>query len=92
MLLIQEAGFRNEKLLKVIGFTLRKYRKGSFTQKQLANEAGISANYVRDIEKGRKAVSVEILYRICTVLGIGMTDFFQQVEQLMSQDIEIIFL
>lgn len=92
MYLSQVDGFRNEKLLKVIGYTLRNQRKMSgFTQKRLSEEAFLSANYIRDIEYGKKAVSVEILYRICTTLGIGITDFFQQVEQLMSEE-KIIFL
>lgn len=90
--LVQEEGYKNEKLSKVIGFIIKNERKmASFTQIRLAKEAMISTNYVRDIEKGKKAVSVDILYRLCTTLGIGISDFFKQVEELMSEE-KILFL
>lgn len=83
---------KNVKLLKVIGYLIKKQRNmANFTQDRLAREAFISTNYVRDIEKGKKAVSVEILYRICNAFGLGISDFFIQVEKLMSEE-NILFL
>ncbi|MCU7757201.1 helix-turn-helix domain-containing protein [Bacillus cereus] len=83
---------KNEKLAKIIGALIKIERKrASYTQKRLAEEALIHPNYVREIEKGKKYVTVIILYRICNVLGIGISDFFQEVEKMILKE-EIIFI
>ncbi|VXB28063.1 XRE family transcriptional regulator (modular protein) [Bacillus sp. 349Y] len=83
MFINEDLGLRNEKLLLVIGYTERK--NASLTQAGLAELSSISTTYLRCIEKGTKSVSAEILYRICLALGIGILDFFIQVEKLMNQ-------
>lgn len=86
MFINEDLGLRNEKLLLVIGYTVKNERKNaSLTQAGLAELSSISTTYLRCIEKGTKSVSAEILYRICLALGIGIIDFFIQVEKLMNQ-------
>ena len=92
MFIKEELGLRNDKLILVIGYIVRNERKNaSLTQAGLAELSSISTTYLRCIEKGTKSVSVEILYRICLALGIGITDFFKQVEELMNNN-NLIFL
>lgn len=43
---------------------------------KLANKAGISQSYLRDIELGNKNPTVEILSYICFALNISLSDFF----------------
>lgn len=49
--------------------------KGISTNK-LANLAGISQSYLRDIELGKKQPTVEYLGYICDALGITLKIFF----------------
>lgn len=43
---------------------------------KLANKAGISQSYLRDIELGNKNPTVEILSYICFALNVSLSDFF----------------
>lgn len=59
------------------------------TTNRLANMAGISQSYLRDIELGGKNPTVEILSYICDALNISLSDFFTETQsdvpvQLMS--------
>lgn len=58
--------------------------KGISTNK-LANLAGISQSYLRDIELGNKQPTVEYLSYICDTLGITLKIFFDDEE---SQPLE----
>ena len=52
-------------------------RKNISTNK-LANLAGVSQSYLRDLEMGKKNPTVEILSYICFALNISMQDFFTE--------------
>lgn len=43
---------------------------------KLANTAGISQSYLRDIELENKNPTIEIIALICQALGISLKDFF----------------
>ncbi|MBQ8575748.1 MAG: helix-turn-helix transcriptional regulator [Clostridia bacterium] len=45
---------------------------------KLANLAGVSQSYLRDIEMGSKNPTVEILSYICFALNISLQDFFSE--------------
>ena len=48
-----------------------------FSVNSLANKAGISQSYLREIEMGRYSnPSVDILDVLCTTLGISLKEFF----------------
>ena len=50
--------------------------KKDITTNKLANLAGISQSYLRDIELGKTNPTVEKLEYICEVLGISLSAFF----------------
>ncbi len=50
-------------------------RKG-VTVNKLANLAGISQSFLRDVELGRKNPTVETVSHLCGALGITLGDFF----------------
>lgn len=52
-------------------------RKNISTNK-LANLAGVSQSYLRDLEMGQKNPTVEILSYICFALDISIQDFFAE--------------
>lgn len=47
-----------------------------FSINKLANKAGVSQSYLRDIELGNKRPTVEIVAELCWALEITLKDFF----------------
>ena len=43
------------------------------TQTQLAAKVGVSQPHINDLENGKSKASVDVLFRICDVLGIRIT-------------------
>lgn len=56
--------------------TLREAR--GFSTNKLANRAGISQSYLREIEMGKKNPTVEILSYICDALNVSLSAFFAE--------------
>ncbi len=52
-------------------------RKG-LTVNKLANNAGLSQSFLRDIELGNKNPTVETLSLFCDALDISLSDFFNE--------------
>lgn len=52
--------------------------KQDMSTNKLANLAGISQSYLRDIELGKKQPTVEYLSYICDALKISLKDFFDE--------------
>lgn len=48
----------------------------NYSVNKLANLAGISQSYLRDVELGNKNPTVEMLSVICDTLELSLTDFF----------------
>ncbi len=60
-----------------IGSRISLYRsKKNISTNKLANLAGISQSYLRDIELGNKNPTIEIVYIICQALEITLSQFF----------------
>lgn len=55
--------------------TFFRERKG-ITVNKLANQAGISQSFLRELELGNKKPTVETLRVLCDTLGISLKDFF----------------
>jgi len=65
----------HEKILKDLGKQLKKFReKEGLTQAELAESAGINANYYAVVERGEGNLSFEKLQRILKVLKIKSID------------------
>lgn len=47
-----------------------------YTTNKLANEAGISQSFLRDVELSKKNITVEYLSLLCDALKITLKDFF----------------
>ncbi|MEW4425904.1 helix-turn-helix transcriptional regulator [Paenibacillus pabuli] len=68
----------DKQLLTTIGQGIRNERKRSgLSQKELALAAGVHTNFIGLLERGEQAATVITMSKICLVLGIGMGDFFQ---------------
>lgn len=63
----------------LVGHNVRKYRKAKgLTQEKLALEAGITSEYISRIENGKENPTVELLFKISTVLGIEVATLFMK--------------
>jgi len=70
-----------DKLHIIVSKNIKKLRKQKgLTQSQLAEEIGISHEYLRQIEseKGQNDFSLYTLYKISVVLKIGLDVFIQE--------------
>ena len=45
-------------------------------QRELAQRIGVKHNSISAWEKGTNAIDIEVLYRICTVLDISVSDLY----------------
>ena len=60
-----------------IGERIRYFRERKhISTNKLANLAGISQSYLRDIELNNKNPTIEIIYQLCKVLDVSLKDFF----------------
>ncbi|GFH92134.1 transcriptional regulator ClgR [Lachnospiraceae bacterium] len=59
----------------------------NYSVNKLANAAGISQSFLRDVELGNKNITVEYLSYICEALDISLADFFSDsFSERMSND------
>ena len=65
----------------MLGEELRTARlAANLTQEKLADEAGISRNYVSLLELNRKSPTVDLLLGLCDTLGVSAADLIRRVE------------
>lgn len=65
----------------LLGEMLRQARQSAgITQEQLAFDAKVDRTYVSQLENGHKSPTVDVLFSICPVLGVAVSDLIRQVE------------
>ena len=63
---------------EILRKNLKKYRnENGYTQEQLSFEAEISADYISEIERGKKTPSLKRLFKIADVLKVPVNKFFE---------------
>ncbi|AEG59000.1 helix-turn-helix domain-containing protein [Desulforamulus ruminis] len=64
-------------LKKDIGSRLTKFREAkNYSRNRLANESGVTQGFISLIELGKRLPKLEVLSKICSVLGITFEEFF----------------
>jgi len=67
-----------ERFRRNLGTNIRNYRKRSgWSQEKLAEKADLHPVYVSQVERGKKAVSVEALWKISKALKISVSALFR---------------
>jgi transcriptional regulator with XRE-family HTH domain len=62
---------------KILGNSIRELRKqAGHSQEKLAERADLHPNYVGEIERGEKNVSIDVLMRIAAALRVSIQEFF----------------
>ena len=74
-----------------IGMNIKKYRKGKFTQQELADKIGKTESSIRKYEKGLVTIPLDVLNRIATALEVevsdlmGISDYLKDAEQAVPE-------
>ncbi|RKY30675.1 MAG: transcriptional regulator [Candidatus Omnitrophota bacterium] len=70
-----------KRIYKMIGKRIREERKRKgLTQEDLAFKAGVSVNFIGQIERATKKPSIDTLEKISSALGIELKNLFEDVE------------
>ena len=66
---------------EIIGNRITQLRKKkNLSQQKFAYEADIERSYLTHVEKGRKNISINTLYKITNALGVSLKEFFDSKE------------
>ncbi|MCD8519693.1 MAG: helix-turn-helix transcriptional regulator [Erysipelotrichaceae bacterium] len=64
-------------VLDLFGRRLRQFRtQQNLTQEALAKKIGLHPNYISDVENGRRNISLRLVAKLATGLGVNIKDFF----------------
>ena len=67
------------KLKKTFSNNVRKYRiKQNLSQEELAEKAGVHRTYIGSVERGERNITINVMEKICTALGIPINDLFKE--------------
>lgn len=70
-----------------IGDRIRYFReKKHLSTNKLANLAGISQSYLRDVELENKNPTIEVVFQLCKALDISLKDFFDDENASLKDD------
>ena len=68
---------KTQSLMHKLGVKIRTLRRlAGLTQKQLAEAAEVSTNFIGYVERGQRAISIKTLERIAQALNVKLKDFF----------------
>ena len=65
----------SQKLYRILGETIRTERKkAKLSQEKLAEKADLNRNYIGEIERAEKKITVETLWKLAKALNIRVRD------------------
>jgi transcriptional regulator with XRE-family HTH domain len=66
----------------LLGEALRRARDtAGISQEELAFDAKVDRTYISQLENGHKSPTVDVLFRICPILGMTASELIAQVER-----------
>ncbi len=81
---------KNDEMRKKIGRYIKQERlRMNLTQQVLAEQANLSVVYISEIERGKKSLSYEVLYRIIQILHLDARLIFPYVPGCATSSKEI---
>src|SRR6185312_10877483 len=81
-----------KRLYAALGLRLKRLREtergplGKLTQGALAKEVGLERTSITNIERGNQKVPLHVLYRICEVLQVPVTDLLPSLSEAQAVD------
>lgn len=74
-------------LVQRIGERIRRVRKEiNLSQEQLAERSGLHTNYVGQVERGEKNLTLETLEKVVGGLGISLEELFRYIGPMKQKD------
>lgn len=65
------------RIANAVGKRIRQLRTAqNLSQENLALSAGLSTNYLGQVERGEKTPTIETIHKICSALDIPLPEFF----------------
>ncbi len=65
----------SQKLYRIVGETIRvERRRAGLSQEELAEKVGLNRNYIGEIERAEKKITLETLQRVAKALKLRITD------------------
>jgi transcriptional regulator with XRE-family HTH domain len=72
---------------KLVGRNLARLRREKkFTQERFAEVAGVTQQYVSDIERGQRNPTIVSIYHLATALGVSHVDLVMPDEEARRED------
>jgi transcriptional regulator with XRE-family HTH domain len=66
----------------MVGDELRKAREqAKVTQEKLSFAANIDRSYISQLENNKKSPTLDVLFRLCNVLGVAASELIARVEE-----------
>lgn len=66
----------------MVGQELRKARENAkLTQERLSFAANIDRSYISQLENDKKSPTLDVLFRLCNVLGITASELIARIEE-----------
>ncbi len=73
-------------LRRELGDVLREQRQAQGrTLREVSAAASVSLGYLSEIERGTKEASSELLYAVCSALGVGLSDVLGLVSERVAE-------
>lgn len=70
----------------MVGQELKKAReKAQLTQERLSFAAGIDRSYISQLEHDKKSPTLDMLFRLCNVLGVTASKLIARVEKAQAK-------
>lgn len=65
---------------KALGVTIQEFRKtAKLTQEQLGEKSELHPNYIGEVERGEKAVTIDSLMKIATALQVHVSELLADI-------------
>jgi transcriptional regulator with XRE-family HTH domain len=78
-----------ERLYRLLGERLRKLRKrAGTTQAELAAQVGLERTSITNIEKGTQKVPLHVLFRLCEVFRVQLSELVPPVSEVQEAKVE----
>jgi transcriptional regulator with XRE-family HTH domain len=69
----------------LLGEALRRARKAAgISQEELAFDAQVDRTYVSQLENGHKSPTLDVMFRVCPILGVTVSELVAQVERALQ--------
>ena len=72
----------NDRFKEIVGDVLCEARNAAgMTQEELGGKSGVDRAYISELEHGKNSVSIEVLFRLCSAMGVSCSEVVAAIEK-----------